>query len=129
MTEPEPKAERQLELEAYGRDEARRIQAQLDMRGWTRGKVGFGLFVFDIEHTPSAFMQWISNCERAGMIQALVEWIGSQDGGGLVRVEDAFPPDAPYYRCSVCGRKTYGARRGQACGMVQPTGKPCPGVF
>lgn len=128
MTMP-PKVERQLELEAYGRDEAQRIQAQLDLRGWTRGKVGFGLFVFDIEGTPEKYLQWISNCERDGMILSLLEWIGHQEGGGLKLAKDPLPPDAPYYRCPVCDRKAYGSRRGETCGMMQFDGRRCPGVF
>jgi hypothetical protein len=38
--------------------------------------------------------------------------------------------DAPYVVCSACGRKSWGGdAAGSRCGMTQPSGASCDGVF
>lgn len=39
-------------------------------------------------------------------------------------------PDAPFLRCSVCGRKSYnGDRQDSVCNLKGPDGHKCEGVF
>lgn len=38
--------------------------------------------------------------------------------------------DAPYVKCSACGRKSWGGNvAGSVCGMTQPNGTTCVGIF
>ena len=48
-----------------------------------------------------------------------------RDDPALAHLRD----DAPYVVCSGCGRKSWGGDAGSRCGMPQPDGAPCEGVF
>lgn len=38
--------------------------------------------------------------------------------------------DAPFVVCSACGRKSWGGSpAGSTCGMTQPSGASCSGIF
>lgn len=85
----EPIDDERRDVDRLLRGLAEMVQRELTRADMPRERTGFGIFVFDFTATVADAaagqrMAWISNANRASMIDALREWIRVQEARGIV---------------------------------------------